>query len=136
MTVENDHKAATWGQFVARLLDTTYREAKKGRWGMDNLSTHRISNFYAHFPPEVARADVQRMEISSPPVHGSWLKMAEMDFSVLTRQGLDRSVSSKEAVQAVVERWKNKQKANLKPRNWQFKTADARIKLNRLYPTI
>ena len=136
LTVEDDHKAATWVQFVARLMDTTYRDAKKGRWVMDNLSTHRISNFYAHFPPEVARAYVQRMEIIYTPVHGSWLNRAEIEFSVLTRQVLDRSFATKEEVQAVVERWKNKQNATPKPRNWQFKTADARIKLTKLYPTI
>ncbi len=136
LTVEDDHKAATWVQFVARLLDTTYRDARKVRWVMDNLSTHRISNFYAHFPPELARAYVQRMEIIYTPVHGSWLNMAEIEFSVLTRQVLNRSFATKEAVQAVVERWKNKQNANQKPRNWQFKTADARIKLVKLYPTI
>jgi len=136
LTVEDDHKAATWVQFVARLMDTTYRDAKKVRWVMDNLSTHRISNFYAHFPPEVARAYVQRMEIIYTPVHGSWLNMAEIEFSVLTRQVLDRSFATKEEVQVVVERWKNKQNANPKPRNWQFKTADARIKLTKLYPTI
>ena len=136
MTVEDDHTAATWVQFVARLMDTSYRDAKKVRWVMDNLSTHRISNFYAHFPPEVARAYVQRMEIIYTPVHGSWLNRAEIEFSVLTRQVLDRSFTTKEEVEAVVERWKNKQNANPKPRNWQFKTADARIKLAKLYPTI
>ena len=85
LTVENDHKAATWVQFVARLMDTTYREAKKVRWVMDNLSTHKLSNFYAHFPPEVARAYLQRMEITYTPVHGSWLNRTEIEFSVLTR---------------------------------------------------
>ena len=136
LTVEDDHKAATWVQFVARLMDTTYREAKKVRWVMDNLSTHKLSNFYAHVPPEVARAYLQRMEIIYTPVHGSWLNMAEIEFSVLTRQVLGRSFATKDEVRAVVERWKNRQNTKLKPRNWQFKTADARIKLTKLYPTI
>lgn len=136
LTVEDDHKAATWVQFVARLLDTTYREAKKVRWVMDNLSTHKISNFYAYFPPAVAHAYLQRMEIIYTPVHGSWLNMAEIEFSVLTRQVLDRPFRSKDEVRAVVERWKYQQNTNPKPRNWQFKTADARCRLSRLYPTI
>ena len=136
LTVEDDHKAATWVQFVARLMDTTYRDAQKVRWVMDNLSTHKLSNFYAHFPPHVARAYVQRMEIIYTPVHGSWLNMAEIECSVLTRQVLGRSFATKDEVRAVVERWKTKQNANPKPRNWQFKTAEARIKLTKLYPTI
>ena len=136
LTVEDDHKAATWVQFVARLMDTTYRDAQKVRWVMDNLSTHKLSNFYAHFPPHVARAYVQRMEIIYTPVHGSWLNMAEIEFSVLTRQVLGRSFATKDEVRAVVERWKTKQNTNPKPRNWQFKTAEARIKLTKLYPTI
>ena len=136
LTVEDDHKAATWVQFVARLMDTTYRDAQKVRWVMDNLSTHKLSNFYAHFPPHVARAYLQRMEIIYTPVHGSWLNMAEIEFSVLTRQVLGRSFATKDEVRAVVERWKTKQNTNPKPRNWQFKTAEARIKLIKLYPTI
>ena len=136
LTVEDDHKAATWVQFVARLMDTTYRDAQKVRWVMDNLSTHKLSNFYAHFPPHVARAYVQRMEIIYTPVHGSWLNMAEIEFSVLTRQVLGRSFATKDEVRAVVERWKTKQNTNPKPRNWQFKTPEARIKLTKLYPTI
>ena len=55
LPVGDDHKAGTWVRFVARLMDTTYRDAKKGCWVMDNLRTHKRSNFYAHFPPEVAR---------------------------------------------------------------------------------
>ena len=62
--------------------------------------------------------------------------MAEIEFFVLTRRVLNRSFATKDEVQAVVERWKNRQNAKLKPRNWQFKTADARIKLTKLYPTI
>ena len=76
------------------------------------------------------------MEIIYTPVHGSWLNRTEIEFSVLTRQIFDRSFATKEAVWVVVERWKNKQNANPKPRNWQFKMADARIKLTRLYPAI
>ena len=67
LSVEDDHRAATWVRFVARLMDTTYRDAKKVRWVMDNLGTHKVSFFYDHFPPDVARAYLQRMEIIYPP---------------------------------------------------------------------
>ena len=136
LTVEDDHKAETWVRFVARLMDTTYRDAKKVRWVMDNLSTHKTSNFYAHFPPDVAHAYVQRMEIVHTPVHGSWLNMAEIEFAVLARQALNRPFADKAAVQVAVARWKDQQNAKPKPRNWQFTTADARTKLAKLYPTL
>ena len=76
------------------------------------------------------------MEITCAPVHGSWLNMAEIEFAVLSRQALNRPFADKAAVQAAVERWKNRQNTKPKPRNWQFTTADACIKLAKLYPTI
>ena len=136
LTVEDDHSAATWVRFVARLMDTTYRTAKKGRWVMDNLTTHKVRFFYDHFPPDVAQAYLRRLEIVYTPVHGSWLNMAEIEFAVLSRQVLNRAFADKAAVQVAVARWKNQQNAAPKPRKWQFKTADARIKLVKLYPTI
>ena len=136
LTVEADHKAATWVQFVARQMDTTYRDAKKVRWVMDNLSTHKLRFFYAHFPPAVAQAYLRRMDITYTPAHGSWLNMAEIEFSVLSRQVLDRPFTTPDQVRQVVNHWQDRQNARTKPRNWQFKTADARIKLTKLYPTI
>ena len=136
LTVEADHKAATWVQFVANLMDTTYRTATKVRWVMDNLSTHKLHFFYAHFPPEVAQAYLRRMEIIHTPAHGSWLNMAELEFSVLSRQVLDQPFVSAEQVRQVVDHWVRRQNAKAQPRNWQFTTADARIKLVKLYPTI
>ena len=136
LTVEDDHGAATWVRFVARLMDTTYRTAKKVRWVMDNLATHKACFFYDQFPPDVARAYLQRLEITYTPVHGSWLNMAEIEFAVLARQALNRPFANKAAVQVAVARWKDHQNAAPKPRKWQFKTADARIKLAKLYPTI
>jgi len=135
LSVEADHKAATWVQFVARQMDTTYRAAKKVRWVMDNLSTHKLSFFNAHFPPAVAQAYLQRMESIYTPAHGSWLNMAEIEFSVLSRQVLDQPFTTTEQVRHVVEQWQARQNARLKPRNWHFKTADARIRLAKLYPT-
>ena len=136
LRVEADHKAATWVHFVARLMDTTYREAKKMRGVMDNLSTHKLSFFYAHFPPAVAQAYLRRMDITYTPAHGSWLNMAEIEFSVLSRQVLDQPFTTREQVRHVVEQWQDRQNARPKPHNWQVKTAHARIKLANLYPTI
>ena len=102
--MEDDHSAATWVRFVARLMDTTYCYAMKVRWVMDKLGTHKVSFFCAQFPPDVARAHLQRMESVYTPVHGSWLNRTTIEFAVLGRQALNRSFDDKAAVQAAVER--------------------------------
>ncbi|MFT6138575.1 MAG: hypothetical protein ACJAVW_002642 [Spirosomataceae bacterium] len=103
---------------------------------MDNFSTHKLENFYKIFPPEVAKAYLDKMEIVYTPVHGSWLNMAEIQFSIITRQKFDKPFKNKEEVKAVVEKWKTEQNEAKKGANWQFKNSDARIKLKKLYPTI
>lgn len=136
LTVENDHKSATWVLFVANLMDTLYKNATKVTWIMDNFSTHKLSFFYEYFTPQVAKSYIDRMEIIHTPAHGSWLNMAEIEFSVFTRQELDKPFSDKNAVEIVAKKWMNQQNQKKKSINWQFKNEDARIKLSRLYPTI
>ena len=136
LSVEEDHKSGTWVKFIAKLMDTKYKEAKKVTFVMDNLSTHKLSFFYEHFPPAQAKAYLDRMEIIYTPAHGSWLNMAEIEFSVFSRQELDRPFKDKKDVEKVAGEWTKKQNKKAKKINWQFKTADARIKLARLYPTI
>jgi hypothetical protein len=136
LTVENDHKAATWVLFIANLMDTVYKNATKVTWVMDNFSTHKMSFFYEYFTPQVAKAYIDRMEIIHTPAHGSWLNMAEIEFSVFTRQELDRPFSNKNEVEIVAKKWMNQQNQKKKSINWQFKNEDARVKLSRLYPTI
>lgn len=136
LTVEENHKSATWVKFMAHLMDTVYQTATKVTWIMDNLSTHKVCFFYEHFPPAQAKEYIDRMEIIHTPAHGSWLNMAEIEFSVFTRQELDRPFTDKKQVEEVAKKWMNKQNEKVKKANWQFKTADARVKLTRLYPTI
>lgn len=136
LSVEDDHKSGTWVKFIARLMETKYKNAKKVTWVMDNFSTHKLSFFYDHFPPAQAKAYIDRMEIIYTPAHGSWLNMAEIEFSVFTRQELDRPFNDKKEVAQVAQSWATKQNNKVKRINWQFTTADARIKLARLYPTI
>jgi hypothetical protein len=136
LSLEEDHKSGTWVKFMARLMDTTYKEATKVTFVMDNFSTHKLSFFYEHFTPQQAKAYIDRMEIVYTPAHGSWLNMAEIEFSVLARQELNRPFADKKQVEQVVKKWTAKQNHKIKKLNWQFKTADARIKLKRLYPTI
>jgi DDE superfamily endonuclease len=136
LSVEQNHNSATWVRFIARQMDTVYKDALKVCWVMDNFATHKLCFFYDHFPPQKARAYIERMEIIYTPAHGSWLNMAEIEFSVFARQELDRPFGCKEQVAQVTAQWASKQNEKQEKINWQFKTKDARIKLAHLYPTI
>ena len=102
---------------------------------MDNLNTHGIGSLYEAFDPETARALAARLEIHHTPKHGSWLNMAETELSVLSRQCLDRRIESQELLKSDVGVWLENRTAQQAKIDWQFTTADARIKLRRLYPS-
>ena len=135
ISVEQDHKAATWVEFIARQMDTRYKDAKKVTWVMDNLSTQKDYNFYNFFDTKTAKSYLDRIEFVHTPKHGSWLNMAEIQFSVLSRQALERPFASKEEVEQAVKEWTKTQNEQKKGAKWHFKTKDARIKLAKLYPT-
>lgn len=103
---------------------------------MDNLNTHSPASFYEVFGPEEAWRLSQRLEIHHTPVHGSWLNMAEIELSGLARQAQSGRLPSLEAVQESVTSWQTKRNQAQTTINWRFTTEDARIKLNRLYPSI
>lgn len=136
MSVEQDHKSVTWVKFIAHLMDTKYKEATLVTWVMDNFTTHRIEHFYNYFTPDIASAYLKRIHIVYTPKHGSWLNMAEIQFSLITRQALDRPFKNSEQLNFVIHNWVNKQNLDKKGANWQFTTKDARIKLFKLYPTL
>lgn len=124
-----------WARFVQMLLVTVYPLAKKVVLVMDNLNTHGIASLYEAFTPEVARALAERLEIHYTPKHGSWLNMAETELSVLSGQCLDRRIDDREWMAREVAAWQTARNASQSRINWQFKTANARIKLKRLYPS-
>lgn len=136
MTVEEDHKAATWVKFIAGQMDNRYKDARKVTWILDNFSTHKPENFYNFFPPHQAKAYLARMEFVYTPKHGSWLNMAELQFALVGRDALDKPFKDKEMVRQAVNEWVNKQNKLRKGANWQFNTDQARVKLKKLYPTI
>ncbi|MEW5785749.1 MAG: IS630 family transposase, partial [Bacillota bacterium] len=123
-----------WANQVRDLLDNHYPNARKIRLVMDNLNTHSISSLYEAFPPDVARSLVKRLEIHYTPKHGSWLNIAELELSVMTRQCLSRRISSITSLQAELLAWEIERNQKQKGVDWQFTTDDARIKLKRLYP--
>ena len=124
-----------WAQFVHWLLLTMYPHAAKVILVMDNLNTHSVASLYEAFDPENARALAARLEIHYTPKHGSWLNMAETELSILSRQCLDRRIASKAVMEAEVVNWEQSRNAGQARIDWQFTTADARVKLKRLYPS-
>jgi hypothetical protein len=124
-----------WAVFVQMLLTTVYPLVEKVVLVMDNLNTHGIASLYEAFAPEVARALAVRLEIHYTPKHGSWLNMAETELSILSRQCLDRRIEDRDLMAREVAAWQAARNAAGSKINWQFKTADARIKLKRLYPS-
>jgi hypothetical protein len=102
----------------------------------DNLNIHTPASFYAAFAPDEARRLVERFEFHFTPKHGSWLNMAEIEFSVLSRQCLDRRIPNIASMTEQVMAWADERNKRVVKVDWQFTTADARIKLRHLYPQI
>jgi len=124
-----------WAGFVQMLLLTVYPLAEKVVLVMDNLNTHGVASLYEAFAPDVALALAARLEIHYTPKHGSWLNMAETELSILARQCLDRRIDDRDRMAREIAVWEAARNTAEARINWQFKTADARIKLKRLYPS-
>ena len=116
------------------LVDIEYPEAEKIVLVSDNLNTHSAAALYERFKPAEAHRIAQKIEWHYTPEHGSWLNIAEIELSVLTRQCLSRRIPDKETLIAEVAAWEAQRNQAGPAINWQFTTADARIKLRRLYP--
>ena len=123
-----------WAYALRDFLREFYAEAEKIILVMDNLNTHSPGSFYEAFEPQVARELTERLEIHYTPKHGSWLNIAECEFSVLQRQCLDRRIDSATVLGREVNAWQESRNAMDSKIHWHFKTDDARVKLRRLYP--
>ena len=126
--------ALDFAEVVRWLVEEVHEEAEKVVLVMDNLNTHKIASLYEAFPPEQARRIAEKLEIHYTPKHGSWLNMAEVELSVLARQCLGERMEDKATLVREVAAWeadRNRRKVGI---DWRFTTADARIKLKRLYP--
>lgn len=124
-----------WAQFIRSLLEERYPKAECVRLVLDNLNTHSGASFYELCPPQEARHWLGRIEFVYTPKHGSWLNMAEGELSILQRQCLDRRIAGPETLQREVKTWQQSRNAAEVGANWQFTTNDARIKLEKLYPS-
>ena len=125
-----------WAMFIKRIADEWYKKEKKIILIMDNLATHKASSLYEAFEPAEAKRIWDRFEFIYTPKHGSWLNMAEIELNVLNGQCLKRRMDNIKIIEEEVEAWQMNRNNKKSVINWQFKTADARIKLKRLYPTI
>ncbi|MCX4403872.1 IS630 family transposase [Streptomyces sp. NBC_01549] len=123
-----------WAGQVRQLLSVDYPDAETVVLVMDNLNTHGIASLYEAFEPEEAFALAQRLEIHHTPKHGSWLNIAEIELSALTRQCLDRRIGDLDTLNTELSAWQNATNTDQRQVDWQFTTHDARIKLRHLYP--
>jgi hypothetical protein len=134
--VTDRHTAVDYAQILKELSDTHFPEANKIVLVQDNLNTHKPASLYQAFPAAEARRLVERFERHYTPKHGSWLDMAESELSVLSSQCLDRRIPDKQTLIEQVDAWEANRNKHHTKADWQFTTADARVKLKRLYPTI
>jgi hypothetical protein len=125
-----------WAGFIKGMLEERYPDAIKVRLIMDNLNTHSVASLYEAFPPEEARRLAERLEIHYTPKHGSWLNVAEIELSVLQSQCLDRRIPDIGRMRDEVAAWEAERNNRASKTIWRFTTAQARIKLKRLYPKL
>lgn len=123
-----------WAQEIQTLLDVEYPDVEKVILVCDNLNTHKIASLYEAFEPQEAKRLRDRLEIHYTPKHGSWLNIAEIELSLLTRQCLHRRMPDIKTLQQQAQAWYEKRNVKQKSVDWQFTCEDAGIKLKRLYP--
>ena len=128
--------ATDFAEVVRWLVEEVHPDAEKVVLVLDNLNTHKVASLYEAFPPEQARRIAERLEIHYTPKHGSWLNVAEIELSVLARQCLDRRIAAVQELRRQVAAWEEERNERGVEIRWRFTTADARIKLRRLYPSL
>jgi hypothetical protein len=128
--------AVDFAEVLRWLAEELHPDAEKIVLVMDNLNTHKLASLYEAFPPEQARRIAERLEIHHTPKHGSWLNVAEIELSVLSRQCLDQRLETAEALRREVTAWEEPRNDWATEVQWRFTTADARIKLRYLYPSL
>jgi len=123
-----------WAHQIKNLLDGRYAGVEKVVLVLDNLNTHTPASLYETFDAAEARRLTEKLQIHYTPKHGSWLNMAEIEFSALARS-LAARIESREKLHAALQGWSAERNRRQVGADWQFRTQDARIKLKRLYPS-
>lgn len=136
VSVTERHTKVDWALQVRELLDVRYPKASKVTLVSDNLNTHEYASLYEAFEPAEAHRLRTRLELVHTPKHGSWLNIAEIELNVLARQCFSQMIGDQATLREQVAAWESDRNAKQKGVDWQFTTADARVKLKRLYPKI
>jgi hypothetical protein len=134
--VTEQRTAVDFAEEIRDLREVRYPQAVKVVLVMDHLNTHQPAARYQAFKPAQARALLERLDIHHTPKQGSWLNMAEIELSVLSRQCLDRRIPDLDTLTQEVAAWEQARNADPRPVHWRFTTPDARLQLKRLYPSI
>jgi hypothetical protein len=134
--VTDNHGALEWAESVRSLVEEQYPAAEKITLVMDNLNTHTGASLYKAFPAEHAHRLLEKLEFCYTPKHGSWLNIAEIEFSALSRQCLNRRLGDTDSVRREASAWAERRNRQNSRIDWQFTTDDARIKLKHLYPVL
>lgn len=134
VNVRERRTSVDWAQEIKELADVDYPTAEKIILVSDNLNTHKIPSLYEAFEPTEARRLAKRIEFHYTPKHGSWLNIAEIELSILTKQCLERRIPDIKILRKETKTWARERNKKQKNVDWQFTTKDARIKLKRLYP--
>jgi hypothetical protein len=132
--ITSQRTAVDFAHCMKELVDEHFPDAVKVKVVLDNLNTHTPASLYKAFPPHEAKRILDRLEFHYTPKHGSWLNMVEIEFSVLSRQCLNRRIPDIDTMKQEVAAWtkqRNEQQATV---DWRFTSQDARVKLKRLYP--
>lgn len=133
VTVTEQRTNADFAHQMQELVDRHFPKARKIRVVLDNLSSHSGAALYETFEPEEARRILRQLEFHYTPKHGSWLNMAEIEFSVISRQCLDRRIPSRELLQSILSAWEKRRNREHATVNWRFTVTNARTKMQRLY---
>jgi hypothetical protein len=136
VTATHRRTASDWAEQIKMLVDLRYPDAERIVLVLDNLNTHTPGSLYEAFPPAEAKRLADKLELHYTPKHGSWLNIAEIELSVLSRQCLDRRLPDFATLATQVIAWQDRRNASGGTVDWRFTTADARLKLKRLYPKI
>ena len=128
--------AVDFAHICRDLVDVHFRAAEKILLVCDNLNTHKPASVYKAFPPDEARRIVEKLAFPYTPKHGSWLNIAEIELSVLSRQCLSRRIPDQETLKREVQAWQQRRNQQRATVNWRFTHENARIKLKTLYPAV
>lgn len=135
-TVTDHRTKEDWAHLIKDVVDVRHPDAQKVVLVCDQLNTHHPASLYETFAPAEAKRIADKLEIHPTPKHGSWLNIAEIELSILSRQCLDRRIPDVETLIQEVHAHQMTRDALGSKVNWRFTTEDARIKLKRLYPSI